>query len=103
VRIYDSSAGFAAITSDPASYGITNVTVPACDAAKIAKITGGKVVDGSSPFCNATPGAPFNGIRDGADANTWLFADGVHPTTGGQRALGGAVVANLRAWGWIAP
>jgi len=103
VRIYDSSAGFAAITADPASFGITNVTVPACDAAKIAVITGGKVLDGSSPFCNATPGAPFNGIRTGADVNTWLFADGVHPTTGGQRALGGAVLANLRAWGWIAP
>jgi phospholipase/lecithinase/hemolysin len=103
VQIYDSRSGFAGITSAPANYGIVNVTVPACDAAKISPITGGKVTDGSSLFCNVTPGVPFNGLRTGADFNTWLFADGVHPTTGGHRALGGAVLANLRAWGWIAP
>ena len=45
-----------------------------------ALITGGAVTDGSSLFCNATPGAPFNGLRAGADVNTWQFADGVHPT-----------------------
>jgi phospholipase/lecithinase/hemolysin len=103
VRIYDSRAGFASIISNPGSVGITNVTVPACDAAKISAITGGKVTDGSSLFCNATPGVPFNGIRTGADVNTWFFADGVHPTTGGHVALGGAVLASLRSWGWIAP
>jgi phospholipase/lecithinase/hemolysin len=103
VRIYDSRAGFAAILSDPASVGLVNVTVPACDAAKISAITGGKVTDGSSLFCNGTPGALFNGIRAGADINTWFFADGVHPTPGGHLALGRAVLASLRAWGWIAP
>ena len=103
VRIYDSRAGFAAITAAPADFGLTNVTVPACDAAKISAITGGKVTDGSSLFCNATPGAPFNGIRTGADVNTWMFADGVHPTTGGHIALGRAVLANLSGWGWVAP
>jgi phospholipase/lecithinase/hemolysin len=103
VRIYDSRAGFAAIVANPGSVGITNVTVPACDAAKISAITGGKVTDGSSLFCNATPGVPFNGIRTGADVNTWFFADGVHPTTGGHVALGRAVLASLRSWGWIAP
>ncbi len=87
--------------ANPASVGLSNVTVPACDAAKISAITGGQVTDGSSLFCNGTPGAPFNGLRDGASATTWLFADGVHPTPGGHKAVSDYVRAQLRAFGWI--
>ena len=47
---------------------------------------GGAVTDGTSLFCNATPGVPYNGLRAGADVDTWLFADSVHPTTGGHKA-----------------
>lgn len=87
--------------NDPAAFGFTNNTVPACDGAKIAAITGGAVTDGSSLFCNATVGAPFNGIRDGADVNTWQFADGVHPTTGGHKAISDVFLGQLRSFGWI--
>ena len=57
--------------------------------------------DGSSLFCNATPGAPYNTLATGADVNTWQFADGVHPTTGGHKIIGDAFAAQLRAFGWI--
>ncbi len=100
VRILDARAITAGVLANPASFGFVNTTVPACDAAKISAITGGKVTDGSSLFCNKTPGAPFNGIRTGADTTTWLFADAVHPTTGGHVAFGQAVIAQVRTFGW---
>src|SRR6185369_17992944 len=86
---------------NPSKYGFVNNTVPACDGAKIAAITGGKVTDGSSLFCNATPGVPFNGLRAGADVNTWAFADPLHPTTGGHKALSEAFFAQLKSFGWL--
>lgn len=85
----------------PAKYGLGNVNGSTCDPAKIQGITSGQITDGSSLFCNATPGMPFNGMRAGADANTWLFADSVHPTTGGHKLVSDYVAAQLRAFGWI--
>ncbi|NRF66701.1 lipase [Aquincola sp. S2] len=87
--------------ANPAKYGFVNNTVPACDGAKIQAITGGRVTDGSSLFCNGTAGVPFNGLRTGASVDSWAFADGVHPTTGGHRALSEAFHAQLKAFGWL--
>ncbi|HJP99057.1 MAG TPA: autotransporter domain-containing protein [Rhodanobacteraceae bacterium] len=58
------------LIADPGRYGFTNVTAPAC--------TGG---DGSSFEClpAGTPGATVT-YQPGTDS-TYLFADGVHPTT----------------------
>lgn len=103
VRLIDASAIAAAFVNNPATYGLANVTIPACDAAKIATVTSGQVTDGSSLFCNSTPGAPFNGLRDGADVNTWLFADGVHPTVRGHLLFATSVLATLQELNWIAP
>jgi outer membrane lipase/esterase len=86
---------------NPAKYGFTNNTVPACDAAKIAAITSNRVTDGSSLFCNVTPGVPYNGLRNGASADTWAFADGVHPTTKGHKALSDAFYEQLKSFGWL--
>ena len=44
--------------ADPAKYGITNLTIPACDAAKISAITGGAITDGSSCSATARPVCP---------------------------------------------
>ncbi len=101
VRIIDMYTLNKAVVTNPSQYGFANATVPACDAAKISTITGGQVTDGSSLFCNGTTGAPYNGLRTGADVNTWLFADGVHPTTGGHRALSDTIRAQLVSFGWI--
>ena len=101
VQIIDTFALFKDGYQNPAKFGIVNNTVPACDAAKIQAITGGAVTDGSSLFCNATPGAPYNGLRTGADVNTWQFADSVHPTTGGHKIISDTFAAQLHAFGWI--
>ena len=101
VRIIDQNAPGKDIYANPSKYGLVNNTVPTCDAAKIQAITGGAVTDGSSLFCNSTVGVPYNGIRTGADINTWQFADGVHPTPGGHKIISDYVTAQLRAFGWL--
>ena len=101
VQIIDTFAIFKDGYANPAKFGIVNNTVPACDAAKIQALTRGAVTDGSSLFCNATPGAPYNGLRTGADVTTWQFADSVHPTTGGHKIISDAFRAQLQAFGWI--
>ena len=40
-------------------------------------------------------------IRDGADIDTWFFADGNHPTVGGHRLISQAVLRQMAAAGWI--
>ena len=97
----DLEAMIRGVVADPAAYGMANASVPACDAAKMSAITGGKVTDGFALFCNATAGSPLNGIRDGADINTWFFADGNHPTVGGHKLLSDAILEQLQAMGWI--
>jgi outer membrane lipase/esterase len=99
-KIIDARAINAAVQAAPSSFGLTNITVPACDAAKISAITRGRVADGSSLFCNASKDAPFNGIRTGASASTYLFADGVHPTTGGHKIFADQVWTKLKDFGW---
>jgi outer membrane lipase/esterase len=101
VQIIDTFTMFKDAYANPAKFGIVNNTIPACDAAKIQVITSGAVTDGSSLFCNATPGVPYNGLRTGADVNTWQFADSVHPTTGGHKIISDAFAAQLHAFGWI--
>jgi outer membrane lipase/esterase len=101
VQLVDANTSFKDAYTNPTKYGFVNNTVPACDAAKIAAITGGAIKDGSSLFCNATPGAPFNTLRDGADITTWQFADGVHPTVGGQKVISTQALELLKSFGWI--
>jgi outer membrane lipase/esterase len=101
VALIDASAIAGDFVTNPGAYSLANVDTPACDVTKITTVTSGQVTDGSSLFCNSTPGAPFNGLRDGADVNTWLFADGVHPTTGGHLLFATSVLATLQGFGWI--
>ena len=101
VQWIDQNAPGKDVYANPAKYGLVNNTVPTCDAAKISAITRGAVTDGSSLFCNATPGMPYNGLRAGADINTWQFADGVHPTPGGHKIISDYVTAQLKAFGWL--
>jgi outer membrane lipase/esterase len=108
-RIIDARALNAAVQASPASFGLTNVTTPACNAQIIAAVTSGRITDGSSLFCNAAPAAVFtaaglpslNGLTPGASASTYLFADGVHPTTGGHKIFADQVWAKLKDFGWV--
>jgi len=101
VQIVDQNALGKDQAANPSKYGFVNNTVPACDAAKISAITGGKETGGSSLFCNSTAGAPYNGIRTGASITTWAFADSVHPTTGGHKVISDYVTQQLKAFGWL--
>lgn len=102
VRIIDVRALNATVQANPATYGLTNVTTPACG-------TPAWNPSGTSLLCNAAPAALFtasgapnrNGLATGASASTWLFADGVHPTTGGHRILADQVWAALKDFGWV--
>lgn len=101
VQFIDTFALFKDAYTNPAKYGIVNNTTPACSVAAISAITSGAVTDGSSLFCNSTPGAPYNGLTAGADVDTWQFADSIHPTTGGHKIISDAFKAQLQAFGWI--
>jgi phospholipase/lecithinase/hemolysin len=102
VRIIDVRALTAATQASPATYGLTNLTTPACG-------TPAWNPTGNSLLCNASPAALFardgapnlNSLVAGASASTYLFADGVHPTTGGHRILADQVWAALKDFGWV--
>jgi phospholipase/lecithinase/hemolysin len=101
VQMVDVWALYKSLVADPAKYGITNSTVPACDDAKISAIIGRPAPSAYSMFCNSTPGLPWYGLRDGADPATWQFADSVHPTVKTHKLLSDAVLEQLAAFGWI--
>jgi phospholipase/lecithinase/hemolysin len=98
VQIIDTFAMFKDLTARATALGFTNIALPACDIGKIATATANNITDGSSLFCdpNLLMTTPLQ-----ADANTWFFADSVHPSTGGHKAISDAFLAQLRAFGWI--
>lgn len=100
VAMIDTRALFADVLAGPSKYGFVNVTTAACDPAKIQAVTGGRVTDGSSLFCNASS-QPFNTMKTGASTTTWGFADGVHPTIGGHKVVADYVIAQLKDFGWM--
>jgi outer membrane lipase/esterase len=108
-RIIDARALNAAVQASPSTYKLTNITTPACNATIITGVTGGRVTDGSSLFCNAASAALFtaaglpslNAITPGASASTYLFADGVHPTTAGHKIFADQIWTKLKDFGWV--
>ena len=67
------------VVAHPSDFGLTNVTNPAC-------LTQPPPAGASSLFCN-----PASTVPGGAD--DYLFADGVHPTSGAHRALADLAIA----------
>ncbi|BFI94582.1 MAG: autotransporter domain-containing protein [Rhodanobacter sp.] len=77
------------VIANPSAYGFSNVTAPAC--------TGGS---GSSVQCGPQgSGAPVT-YAPGTD-QTYLFADGVHPTTAAHKMLSEVVLSEIAAPGQI--
>jgi outer membrane lipase/esterase len=101
VGIVDTFTASKSVLANAAALGFVNTTVPACDAAAISAITRGAITDGSSLFCNSTVGAPYYGLRANASATTWFFADSVHPTTGGHKAISDDIAQQLKNLGWL--
>lgn len=109
VLIFDLWTMWKDLSMNPTKYGFVNARDPACDKDKIFENTGGLLVppnpnavkDGTALFCNTTPVNGIYGLVVGASADTWVFADGNHPTVGGHKALSTAVLGQLKAAGWI--
>jgi outer membrane lipase/esterase len=74
--------------ADPAQYGVTNATAPACD------LTGALASLPSSLVC--TPQTLVSG-----DTSHYYFADTVHPTPYGYRLLAQLVTDALLKQGWL--
>jgi phospholipase/lecithinase/hemolysin len=104
VRLIDTNVFFTGLLAQPSAYGITNVTTTACDPDKVPPAVGG-----SALFCNGAAAAAFtasglpnlNTLRAGADPAKWLYADGLHPTTGGHKALADYVIGQLKNFDWL--
>jgi outer membrane lipase/esterase len=75
------------VIADPASYGFTNVTGTACNI--------GVLPNNSSLFCS-----PATYVAPGAN-ETYLFADGVHPSGAAHRMLARVVQATIQAPGQV--
>lgn len=74
--------------ANPAQYGLTNVTTPACD------LEGALVSLPTSLVCSTDT------LVSGA-AETWEYADGVHPTPYGYQLLAQLVTAEMAKKGWL--
>jgi phospholipase/lecithinase/hemolysin len=104
VRIIDMAPWFADVVTRPAAYGFANASTAACDPAKMPV-----AAEGSALFCNAASAALFtaaglpnlNSLRTGANASTWFWSDGVHPSTGGHKAIADFVWGKLKDFGWV--
>lgn len=70
VRIFDTQGLIAKVIANPAQYGFSNVTTPACT----STTTPGDASTLSALICTAS-----TLVASGAD-QSYLFADGVHPT-----------------------
>jgi phospholipase/lecithinase/hemolysin len=101
VQLIDIRALISDVVANPGAHRVANASTPACDPVRMSQITGGAVTDGFALFCNATPDSPLNGLLAGANVDTWFFADGNHPTTGGHRLIGNEVMRQLRSFGWV--
>lgn len=101
-RMVDMRALLADAVATPGKYGLTNVTGVACGTPAFNP-------SGNSLTCNASPAALFaaggapnlNGLAAGASASTWLFADGIHPTTGGHKVVADYVFDQIKSFGWV--
>jgi outer membrane lipase/esterase len=77
-------------TSNPAQFGLTNVTTPACSTTSPNNPLGG-----SSLACTAASTIP-------GDTSGFLYADGTgHVTPLGYQLLANFVTAQMRAAGWL--
>jgi phospholipase/lecithinase/hemolysin len=102
VRTIDVRALNASVLASPSTFGLGNVTSPACAAVAWNP-------SATSLLCNAAPAAQFtaagvpvrSSLAAGASASTYLFADGVHPTTAGHKILADQVWAAMKSFGWV--
>lgn len=95
VAVVDFYADFTQEITNPAAFGLTNVTQASCQA------TGVDPGDAFTPCTtNALDAAPPTGLTAGW-WQTWAFADGFHPTPFGHHLLAASVSRALARAGWL--
>lgn len=102
VTVVDFFASLDDQVRNPAQYGLTNVTTPACPVTGLGS-------DGLPAYnfetCTATAlsaQTPPAGATGGASWwKTYAFSDGFHPTPYGYQLLGQLVAQSLAAAGWL--
>jgi outer membrane lipase/esterase len=99
VVVASTNADFTDQVLRPATYGLTNVTTAACPVTGIDS-SGLPAYDFPTCTSAALDAAPPPGLVAGW-WQTWLFADGFHPTPHGHRLLGATVIRALVRAGWI--
>ena len=92
VALVNFNADFTDQVQNPAKYGLTNVTLSACEAAGIPAVQAC-----ATAALDANPPA---GLRAGW-WQTWAFSDSFHPTPLGHRLLADSVFRALERAGWL--
>lgn len=102
VAVADFEERLDALIEQPARFGLTNVTKPACEPG--FNDGAGKPVNLDFEHCTAqalSALTPPVGVTGGANWwQTYLFADGFHPTPYGHQLMADLVKDNLRRVGW---
>ncbi|SDO82190.1 Phospholipase/lecithinase/hemolysin [Rhodoferax sp. OV413] len=76
-------------TANPAQYGLTNVTTPACRA------DSSNILAGSSLACTTS------NTLSGVDVSSYQYADTVHPTPAGYKLLNRYIALQMAKAGWL--
>ncbi len=90
VKVVDSYALLQREIAQPAAFGFTNTSTPWCDSV---------LTQESSLLCNVETPAAGQGAHTG-NLQSWLFADGLHPTPAGHRVLSAHTQQAMRGFGW---
>jgi outer membrane lipase/esterase len=75
-----------------AQYGLTNVTTPVCTSSSSLLCTKNTLIAAVAPAASAAPATA---------ANTYEYADSVHPTPYGYRLLAELVGEQMAIKGWL--
>jgi hypothetical protein len=96
VLVVDAFTGLRNWVANPGAYGLTNVTIPACNLNAPANGLADPAIpqSGTSLVCNTTNLNP-------GDVSHYLFADGDHPTPYGYKLLADLVNKTMKQAGWL--
>ncbi len=100
VKVFDLSAKFTDQMTNPAKYGLTNVTLPVCGAPWVTAVPTREFVQCTASALSATTppaGAP-------AGTGWWqryLFSDSFHPTPYGHQLFSDEVIKLLQSNDWL--
>lgn len=101
VAVVDLYTEFKAQVANPAQFGLSNVSTPACPAVGVGS-DGLPTYD--FPTCTATAlsAAPPAGVTGGADWwKTYAFSDSFHPTPYGHQLVAQLISRTLAQAGWL--